>query len=157
MSLSWHPKEEMISQVIQPEDPMYRTLFTFLGVLSFVPATQPSNRTLLKNPIEIRVTAANDVTVSFHVETRGGYLSRTGANGRWEPASVAPLPTQFRAFPQGPGLLFLADRGRQLHVEAWRMFGDTRHASGDGSALVVRALGPADPPEVIPTSTVTTR
>ena len=136
---------------------MYRTLFTFLGVLSFVPATQPSNRTLLKNPIEIRVTAANDVTVSFHVETRGGYLSRTGANGRWEPASGGTTPTQFRAFPQGPGLLFLADSGRQLHVEAWRMFGDTRHASGDGSALVVRARGPDDPPEVIPTSTVTTR
>jgi len=139
---------------------MYRTLFTFLGLLAFVPATHSrvsSNRTLLKNPIEIRVTSAHSDSVSFHVETRGGYLSRAGADGRWEPASGGTTPAQFRAFPQGPGLLFLADSGRQIHVEAWRMFGDTRHASGDGSALVVRALGPADPPEVIPTSTVTTR
>ena len=150
----------MVPLVIQPEDPMYRTLFPFLGLLSFVPATHPhvpSNRTLLKNPIEIRVTSVNDVPVSFRVETRGGHLLRVGADCRWEPASGGTTPTQLRAFPQGPGLLFLADSGRPLHVEAWRMFGDTRHVSGDGSALVVRARGPDDPPEVVPISMVTTR
>src|SRR5207249_11130001 len=110
---------------------MYRTLFTFLGLLAFVPATHSrvsSNRTLLKNPIEIRVTSAHTDSVSFHVETPAGYLSRAGADGRREPASGGTTPAHFGAFAQGPCSLFLPDTGRQIHVKARRMLRHTRHA-----------------------------
>ena len=121
---------------------MCRTLFACLGFLSFVPSMTPrgpSNRTQLKNPVEIRVTSANGESVPFHVEVLGGSLVRVGADGRWYAASGGAnrTPAQFRAFPQGPGLLFTSDQGQSLHVEAWRMLGNTLHSSLDGSALIL--------------------
>src|SRR2546426_6438678 len=113
---------------------MCRTLFACLAFLSFVPSMTPrgpSNRTQLKNPVEIRVTSANGESVPFHVEVLGGSLVRVGADGRWYAASGGAnrTPAQFRAFPQGPGLLFTSDQGQSLHVEAWRMLGNTLHSS----------------------------
>ena len=141
---------------------MSRILCAFLTFAALVPATPsraPSNQTALKNPVEIRVTSPRGDSIPFHVEVRGGALLRVGADGRWHdaPGGTSRTPAQFRAFPDGQGLLFTSDQGGPLHVEAWRMVGSTRHSAGDGEVLLVRAAGPAEPPEVVPAVATTPR
>jgi hypothetical protein len=141
---------------------MSRILCAFLTFAAFVPATTsraPSYQTPLKNPVEIRVTSPSGDSIPFHVEVRGGALLRVGADGRWHdaPGGASRTPAQFRAFPDGQGLLFTSDRGGPLHVEAWRMVGSTRHTSGEGEVLLVRAAGPAEPPEVVPAAAIAPR
>ena len=141
---------------------MSRILCAFLTFAAFVPATTSrarSNHTALKNPVEIRVTSPSGDSVSFQVEVRGGALLRVGADGRWHdaPGGASRTPAQFRAFPDGQGLLFTSEQGGPLHVEAWRVVGSTRHASGEGEVLLVRAAGPAEPPEVVLAAAITPR
>ena len=139
---------------------MSRLLFPCLALVAFVPNTasrSAANPALLKNPVEIRVTAVAGDSVPFRVETRGGLLLRSTADGRWVGVSGGTTPDHFHAFPQGPGLLFVADNRRPLRIEAWRMSGNTRRASAVGSALVVRATGPAGPAEVAPAPTTTSQ
>src|SRR5881394_65273 len=132
---------------------MRHTLYPFLVLFPLlVTIGARFEGTSSKNPVEIRVTSAAGDAVHFRLEVRGGVLIRVGADGRWYGAPGGPgvTPAQYRAFPQGAGLVFTSDNGRPLHVEAWRTIGDTRHASADGSVLVVRVDSPRDPPEVVP-------
>lgn len=127
---------------------MRRTLYPFLALLPLLATTSV---TRAKNPVEIRVTSLTGDAVRFRLEVRGGLLMRVGPDGRWTdaPGDASVTPAQYRAAPQGEGLLFTSDNGRPLHIEAWRMVGDTQHVSADGSVLVVRVPGPRDPPEVV--------
>src|SRR5512143_1226019 len=141
---------------------MPRVFCAFLSLAAFIPATTsraPSNQTALKNPVEIRVTSPSGDSIAFHVEVRGGALLRVGAEGRWHdaPGGASTTPAQFRAFPDAQGLLFTSDQAGPLHVEAWRTVGSTRHTPGQGEALLVRAAGPAEPPEVVPAAPSTPR
>lgn len=141
---------------------MSRILCAFLTCAAIVPAATSratSNLTALKNPVEIRVTSPSGDAIPFHVDVRGGALLRVGADGRWHdaPGGASRTPAQFRAFPDGHGLLFTSDHGSPLHVEAWRMVDSTRHTAGEGDVLLVRAAGPAEPPEVIAAATIAPR
>jgi hypothetical protein len=134
---------------------MSRSLFAFLVLAAVIPQTDSlasGHARALKNPVEIRVTSAEGASLPFHVETRGGVLIHVGADGRWydEAGGARTTPAQLRAFPQGPGLLLSSNHGQLLHVEAWRMLGDTQRTSADGRALVVRVASPRSPPEVVP-------
>ena len=139
---------------------MSRSLFSLL-VLVLIPASVPvrGNTSPLKNPVEIRVMSVAGDSVRFHIEVRGGALIRVGADGRWydDPGGTRTTPAQLRAFPQGPGLLLRSDQGQRLHVEAWRMVGNSPHVSADGTALFVRTANPRSPPQVVPADTNTVR
>jgi hypothetical protein len=133
---------------------MSRSLFSLLIFMSAVAtagARAHGNVDSLKNPVEISVTSVTRGSVPFHIEVRGGALIRIGSDGRWydDPGGARTTPAQLRAFPQALGLLFRSDHGERLHVEAWRLAGDTHRASADGTALFVRAARPRSPPEVV--------
>ena len=134
---------------------MSRSPFALFVLAAVVPQTDSpasGHSRVLKNPVEIRVTSTTGVSIPFRVETRGGVLIQVGADGRWydAPGGARTTPAQLRAFPQGPGLLLTSDNGQPLHVEAWRVVGNTQRVSADGRALVVRVASPRSPPEVVP-------
>ena len=129
---------------------MSRTMIPALA-LAAVMSLAARHTTLVKNPVEIRVTSVDGDSIEFTAESRGGYLALYTTDGKVvQSPKRATTPAEFRGFPSGVGLLFQAPAGRRLHVEAWRFYGDTTRVAADGNAIVVRAPLPTSRPDVTP-------
>ena len=130
-----------------------------LAIAALVPVPSShvtSSRDLLKDPIQVRVTSVGEGSVTFLVVRQEGFIQLLTSRPLRRPPDTLHSATPQELIGSGGQFVFIADDHRQIRVEAWRMFGQTKHVAAEGDRITVRAPMVEGVPEVLADSAAVT-